>query len=52
MFIVYVWDDSRGTRSVMVATLDSPMLLEMLRDWCIGNGWRVEVTETKRGPKR
>ena len=43
-FIVYVWDDSAGTRSVMVVSVESPAIVAEFKRWCEEeNGWRVEV---------
>ena len=52
-YVVYVWDDSRGTSSIsMVCSTESQRMVELLIEMGMLHGWRIEVSEPGRDGKR
>ena len=52
-FIVYVWDDSRGTsNNLMVVSTESRKMVELIQEMGMLHKWRVEVKESDGGRTR
>ena len=42
-FLVYVWDDRHGRRSVMVVSVELQAVVDVFSKWCEEQGWTVET---------